>query len=300
MTRLPPHRRGQEIPIGGKARPPRAKRAGRASESASSGLPEHDCGYPSFVKTTEGEESRDRPYSRDERRKNASAREACANPEESGFYIIYMFTGIITETGITERVSRRRIRVRAKRAFMKKVRMGTSISVDGACLTAAKKHTGEWFEADLMPETVARTNLGALQRGRAVNLELPATPSSFLSGHIVQGHVDGVGKVTGARRERGGLVLSLSFPPRLSRYIAEKGSVAINGVSLTVIETTRGTCAVGIIPHTATHTNLGALKKGDAVNIETDVIAKYLERLSYSSVLQNTRIRKSLRKNTRV
>ena len=261
----------------------------RAGESASSAH-----------RNTTAVRFRDRPYSRDERRKNASAREACANPEESGFYIIYMFTGIITETGIAERVPRGRIRVRAKRAFMKKMRTGTSISVDGACLTAAKKHTGEWFEADLMPETVARTNLGALQRGRAVNLELPATPSSFLSGHIVQGHVDGVGKVTGARRERGGLVLSLSFPPRLSRYIAEKGSVAINGVSLTVIETTRGTCAVGIIPHTATHTNLGALKKGDAVNIETDVIAKYLERLSYSSVLQNTRIRKSLRKNTRV
>ena len=153
-----------------------------------------------------------------------------------------------------------------------------SVSVDGACLTA-KKPTREWFEADMMPETIRCTNLGALRKTRAVNLELPATPSSFLSGNLVQGHVDGVGKVKSTRQERGGLVLSLSFPSRLSRYIAEKGSIAINGVSLTVIETTRGICAVGIIPHTATHTNLGALKHGDTVNIEVDVIAKYVERL---------------------
>ncbi len=188
-----------------------------------------------------------------------------------------MFTGIITETGTVADVSRSDISIRASGLFLRKLKSGTSVSVDGACLTVTAKNKSS-FTADIMPETKRRTTLGNLRRGDTVNLELPATPNSFLSGHIVQGHVDGTGVVTKMRKEGASYILSFSCPRPLARSVVEKGSIALNGVSLTVIDAGASGFTVGIIPHTWQVTALHKLKRGGRVNIETDVLAKYAEK----------------------
>ena len=129
-----------------------------------------------------------------------------------------------------------------------------------------------------MSETFERTNFGALKNGNLVNLELPATPKSFLSGHIVQGHVDGIGAVKKVKKDENQVTLSISIPRQLSRYIVAKGSIAVNGVSLTVIDAKPGSFSVGIIPHTWKSTMFRTLKPKAEVNIETDVLAKYIEK----------------------
>ncbi len=181
-----------------------------------------------------------------------------------------MFTGIITNLGKVKNITKDTFTVACGREMQK----GDSIAVDGICLTVVK--TGkDYFMIDFMQETASKTNIKYLEVGDLVNLELPATPETFLSGHIVSGHVDGLGKLV----ETGTGILKFIVPVKLSKYIVEKGSVAINGISLTVIETGKNFFTVGIIPHTWENTMLHTLKTGDFVNIEVDILAKYLERL---------------------
>jgi len=154
-----------------------------------------------------------------------------------------------------------------------------SVAVNGACLTVVGKK-GISFIADIMPETARRTTLGRLRRKTPVNLELPATPASFLSGHIVQGHIDGIGSVKKIVKDGGSHILTIAIPRVLGRYIVPKGSVAINGVSLTIITARSSMFTAGIIPHTFRVTMLGTLAPGDTVNIEVDVLAKYAEKFA--------------------
>ena len=188
-----------------------------------------------------------------------------------------MFTGIITHRGTVTDKSRSKITIRTSRRLLHKLHTGASISVDGACLTVVAKKKNS-FSADIMPETAKRTILGNLERGASVNLELPATLATFLSGHVVQGHIDGLGTLKEIRKHGTQYTLSIAVPRTLSRYIVPKGSVAINGISLTVIEAQSSRFTVGIIPHTWDVTMLHELVPGNRVNIEMDVLAKYIEK----------------------
>jgi riboflavin synthase len=204
-----------------------------------------------------------------------------------------MFTGIVEElgkiTGLDLYADSARMTV-AGPLVTEAVAPGSSIAVNGVCLTVTQSGNGQ-FTVDVMGETLASSALGALASGQPVNLERPVTPGGRLDGHIVQGHVDGVGVVAQTRLEDGWRVLRISVPTEISRYIARKGSVAVDGVSLTVSEVSplgKGGAdegegsdwfEVSLIPETITRTTLGESKSGDVVNIEVDVIAKYVERL---------------------
>ncbi|OGG63135.1 riboflavin synthase subunit alpha [Candidatus Kaiserbacteria bacterium RIFCSPHIGHO2_02_FULL_59_21] len=188
-----------------------------------------------------------------------------------------MFSGIISHIGSVAESRGGRLAISAPRNFVGKLGIGTSVAVNGACLTVVGKKGGA-FVADIMPETARRTTLGRLRKNAIVNLELPATPDSFLSGHIVQGHIDGIGALTNVARKGNGRMLKFSLPRGLSKYVVEKGSIAVNGVSLTVIQAGKN-CFTGVIPHTWRTTSMHALKPGDPVNIEVDIIAKYLKKL---------------------
>ena len=189
-----------------------------------------------------------------------------------------MFTGIITETGTIAQISRSKIAIRASRALLRKLGIGDSIAVDGTCLTiAAKDRTS--FTADMMTETARRTALLGLRRGNAVNLEIPTTPTSLLSGHIVHGHIDCTGVLKNIRQSGTNHIFSISLPRTFTRYIVEKGSIAVNGISLTVIDVGASSFTVGIIPHTWKTTTFHKLRVGASVNIETDIIGKYMEKL---------------------
>lgn len=185
-----------------------------------------------------------------------------------------MFTGIITETGTLESRARSRVAIRASRGFVHALTIGASVSVSGVCLTVVEKGKGSFF-ADIMPETARRSTLGALKRGQIVNLELPATPTSLLSGHIVQGHVEGMGVVKNVTAQGNSKVLSIAVAPSLAHRIVQKGSIAVDGISLTVVSARRSGFTVGIIPHTRSITTLRTVKRGDKVNIETDVLATH-------------------------
>ena len=163
--------------------------------------------------------------------------------------------------------------------FCKKIRNGTSVSVNGVCLTILKKPSKNSFAVEVMPETLNKTMLGNLKTDNLVNLELPLTPADFISGHIVQGHVDGVAKLDSITRQGISHILKFSIPRKLSKYMVAKGSVAVNGISLTIIEIGKNYFTVGIIPYTWTNTMLHTVKKNDFVNIEVDILAKYVERL---------------------
>jgi riboflavin synthase len=155
---------------------------------------------------------------------------------------------------------------------------GSSIAVNGVCLTVTWAAEGQ-FTLDVMGETLARTGIGALAAGGSVNLERPVAAGGRLDGHIVQGHVDGTGVLTQVRQQDGWRVLRISVPAGLSRYLAKKGSVAVDGVSLTVSDLAEDWFEVSLIPQTIARTTLGDSKADDVVNIEVDVIAKYVERL---------------------
>ena len=192
-----------------------------------------------------------------------------------------MFTGIVEETGVVRHVaegpSGRRIEVSAA-AVLDRLEVGASLSVSGVCLTVAARDDRS-FSVDAVPETLERSTLGRLARGSRVNLERPATPETALGGHIVQGHVDGTAKVLARRSEGEGARVRFALPRDLARYVVEKGSLALDGVSLTVAKAARTSFEVALIPHTLRATTLGALREGDLVNVEVDVIAKYVERL---------------------
>lgn len=192
-----------------------------------------------------------------------------------------MFTGIVEAMGEVRDVEIRaggtRLRVGASEV-LEGARVGDSIAVSGICLTIVALEPGA-FAADLATETLRRTTLGNLRPRDRVNLERPLRVDGRLGGHVVQGHVDGVGTVVSAAREGDGVWMEIEPPTGLLSYIAEKGSVAIDGVSLTVARVTGPRFAVTLIPHTLAVTTLGRRGPGDRVNIEVDILAKYVERL---------------------
>lgn len=189
-----------------------------------------------------------------------------------------MFTGIITHLGTVLRRSATGLEIRTPRAFLRGVKKGESIAVDGVCLTVVRRRQNS-FAVAVIPETFRRTQLHYLQPGSLVNLERPITAHSFLSGHIVQGHVDGTARLQSVTRRGNSRVLAFSMSPALAREVVAKGSIAVNGVSLTVISVTERELTVGIIPHTWANTTLGNRQIGDRVNIETDILAKYVAKL---------------------
>ena len=194
-----------------------------------------------------------------------------------------MFTGIVEELGTVieflPRAAGARLRVQCA-TVLDDLREGASISVSGVCLTALNL-TPNLFDADLAPETLARSNLGELISGARVNLERPVTPATHLSGHIVQGHVDATGELVSLDPlGDGNWWMSVRIPPELDRYLVHKGSVAIEGISLTVASLDPGSIVgVTIIPHTYSNTTLGSTQPGARLNLEVDVLAKHIERL---------------------
>ena len=183
-----------------------------------------------------------------------------------------MFTGIVEEMGEVESLADGRVRI-AARKVLDDAHIGDSIAVDGCCITVVAQGEG-WWEADLSDETLKRTTLGARKPGDGVNLERPVRVQDRLGGHIVQGHVDGVGVVTRPAPD-----LAVRMPRELLRYIVVKGSITVDGVSLTVVDVTDEGFTVAVIPHTMEVTTLGRRAAGDKVNLEVDVTVKYVERL---------------------
>jgi riboflavin synthase len=198
-----------------------------------------------------------------------------------------MFTGIVEETGTVVDAGRR-LRVRVRRVASDSG-IGASVAVSGVCLTVVDRGPGEpggsdaVLAFDLSDETLARTSLGRSRPGERVNLERPVAPEGRLGGHLVQGHVDGVGTVREIRDVRTGRELSVGFPGSLGRYIAEKGSITVDGVSLTVTRVEDDAFGVALIPFTLEATTLGEREPGDEVNLEVDVVARYVERLLVAS-----------------
>jgi riboflavin synthase len=198
-----------------------------------------------------------------------------------------MFTGIVEELGTVESIDEQhdavRLTVRAA-AVLQDARTGDSIAVNGCCLTVADRGEGA-FTADVMRETLDKTALGQLEPGARVNLERAATPTTRLGGHLVQGHVDSTGTITSRVRSEHWDLVEIALPSGLARYVVSKGSVCVDGVSLTVVSTSpttgneRASFTVSLIPETLARTTLGFRQPGDAVNLEVDVIAKYVEAL---------------------
>ncbi len=192
-----------------------------------------------------------------------------------------MFTGLVEEVGVVRRIERARdsahIRIAAEK-ILADIQLGDSIAVNGACLTVVSYSKGE-FVADAVPETLRRTALGSLQPGDRVNLERALSLHSRLGGHIVSGHVDGLGYIREQGSEGIASVYTIETSPDLMRYIVDKGSICVDGVSLTVMDTRDNTFRVSIIPHTGQHTSLSDARIGQAVNLECDIIAKYVEKM---------------------
>jgi riboflavin synthase len=191
-----------------------------------------------------------------------------------------MFTGLIADLGSVAAVEQdgEGATLRIDSALASELRAGDSIAVNGVCLTATE--VGErGFGAQAIHETLERSSLGRLRAGSRVNLELPLRAADRLGGHVVQGHVDATGTVSGVRQEGFSRVLTIELEPRLARYLVEKGSVALDGVSLTVSALDEHAFSVSLIPETLQRTNLGELHEGAILNIEVDVLAKHVERL---------------------
>lgn len=193
-----------------------------------------------------------------------------------------MFTGIIESTGFVRRIEPRggdlRMLIDAASGYLADTALGDSVSVSGVCLTVGEKTAGGFF-ADLSVETLRATTAGNWRVGRRVNLEKALTPHKALGGHLVSGHVDGVGELVVKQEEGRSWRMQFELPPELARYVARKGSITIDGISLTVNQVEGRRFDVNIVPHTLDHTTLGDLHQGGAVNLEVDLIARYLERL---------------------
>lgn len=192
-----------------------------------------------------------------------------------------MFTGIVEELGFVKSLSvegdAAKLRVTAQRVLTD-VRLGDSIAVNGVCLTVVSFSPRE-FTADVMPETLRKSNLIRLKPGDPVNLERALALGGRLGGHLVSGHVDGTGRITESRLEGNAVIYRFSAPPDVIRFVIPKGSVAVDGISLTVADTGTDWFSVSVIPHTASVTTLGSKSVGDMVNLENDMIGKYVERL---------------------
>ena len=192
-----------------------------------------------------------------------------------------MFTGIVEEIGTVRTVDGvdggLAIRIAAS-TVTKDLVVGASVAVDGACLTAVTVDPG-WFSVEAVPETTSRTTLGAVSPGTPVNLERAMGATSRFDGHIVQGHVDGVGQVIDVRAEGDGRRMTVRAPDTVSEYLVPKGSVTVDGISLTVAGVVDDTFEVALIPHTLAVTTIGGRVAGDSVNLEADILAKYVRRL---------------------
>ena len=191
-----------------------------------------------------------------------------------------MFTGLVEGIGRVAAIDRSGAgaRITVETTLVSELRAGDSIAVNGVCLSAAALEDGS-FAADAMNETLSRTSLGDLAPGASVNLELPLRAGDRLGGHMVQGHVDDVGTVAEVVSDGFARRLRIAAPPELLRYVIEKGSIAVDGVSLTVIDVNTRSFTVSVIPETLRRTNLGQAGTGDRVNLEVDVLAKYVEKL---------------------
>lgn len=192
-----------------------------------------------------------------------------------------MFTGIITDQGTVKEISpiENGLRMRIRTSYLlDTVELGASIAHDGACLTVIAKGD-DWYDVDISPETLAKTTLGHWQLDTTVNLERPVVAGGEFGGHFVTGHVDALGEVLRFESQGDFWLLEIRFPESMKGYIADKGSVAINGVSLTVNSVTDSTMQLMIIPHTADHTNIGRVKPGTEVNLEIDLVARYVASL---------------------
>jgi len=206
-----------------------------------------------------------------------------------------MFTGIVEELGRIEKVSHEgdsyNLDISARKV-LDGTRLGDSISVNGVCLTVSSMKDSI-FTVGLAPETLSRTNLGSFARGEAVNLERSLTPASRMGGHIVQGHVDGTGEVTAFKKDGSSLWVHVRTSPDLMRYIVPKGFVALDGVSLTVVETSEDAFSVMLVEYTQAHITLATQRAGYRVNIETDILGKYIENL-ISRGMKSTKSRNGL------
>lgn len=194
-----------------------------------------------------------------------------------------MFTGIVSDIGrlltVERRGADRRLHLESKAGFLKGVKRGDSIACGGVCLTVVAL-AGRRFVADVSTETLDATTARGWRAGTPLNLEKALTLAQPLGGHLVSGHVDGVGRLVSRKADGRSQRLRFSVPRALARYIARKGSVCVDGVSLTVNEAGRDGFGVNIVPHTLRHTTLGRLQPGDAVNLEVDLLARYLEKLA--------------------
>ena len=196
-----------------------------------------------------------------------------------------MFTGIVEEIGVVKSIKRggRSIALEISAdLILNEIKIGYSISTNGACLTVTS-FKGNSFFADVMPETMMYTNLGRLYPGAPINLERALTLNSRMGGHIVTGHIDGTGKIAAIERDENSISITISAPAKILHYIVKKGSIAIDGVSLTVTHTNNNSFGVSVIPHTQNATTLTEKKAGDIVNIENDIIAKYVEKFTAST-----------------
>ena len=189
-----------------------------------------------------------------------------------------MFTGIVEEVARVKAVKPTGLTIEAAKV-MADLRLGGSVCVNGACLTVAARDDAA-FSVDVVPETLRRTNLGSLAAGDPVNLERPVPVAGRLDGHIVQGHVDGTGVIESIEQEGEALLIRVKAPPPLMRYVVEKGFIAVDGTSLTIVGCGRDVFTVTIIPYTRDNTVFGSRRVGDRVNLEVDIVAKYVERLT--------------------
>ena len=186
-----------------------------------------------------------------------------------------MFTGIIEELGRVVSIQPGNV-VIAAREVLEGTEAGGSINVNGACLTVTGFDAGS-FSVDIMPETLNRTNLGLLRAGDMVNLERPLALGGRLGGHLVQGHVDATGTVASAVRDGEAMIVRFAAPAEVMRYVVDKGFVAVDGISLTVISIDNSSFEISVVDYTRKHTTLGSRRAGDTVNLEADIIAKYVE-----------------------
>ncbi|MCF7846016.1 MAG: riboflavin synthase [Candidatus Peribacteraceae bacterium] len=192
-----------------------------------------------------------------------------------------MFTGIITEIGTVKKIFRDKentVFTIAAPCTAKNLKKGDSVAINGACHTVVQK-TGSSFVVESMPETLRRTNFGDFKTGTKVNLERPVGVSGSFDGHFVSGHIDGVAKILKIEKDKNSKIFTLEIPKNLAKLVVEKGSVALDGISLTVISTRGVEITVGIIPHTLKETNLGIRKVGEKINVEADLLAKHVAKL---------------------
>ena len=189
-----------------------------------------------------------------------------------------MFTGIIEEVGRVISAGPGKLTIAAS-DVLQGMELGESIAVNGACLTITSFNSNS-FSVDMMPETFKRTNLGLVSAGDEVNLERPLALGGRLGGHLVQGHVDDTGRVTSVTWDNEAVIMRIEAPPEVRRYMVEKGFIAVDGVSLTIMAKDADSFWVSVVDYTRKHTNLGGRRVGDPVNLEVDIVAKYVEQLS--------------------